>query len=123
MKVYGLPDHVHVPGFDESFVDGRYSMEKDDEVTKEFFARVKDYCVNELGGTGKLTGEIIRFPIADGYAQYMVCELPRTTFLIHLRIHDGWQIPEAHERGLRKQDVKEMVDREKRLAELFGRKS
>jgi hypothetical protein len=113
---------LDAPDFDEAFVDGRYSMEKDDEVHNKFFADLKAKLI-EMGYTGKLTGEIVRFPIADGAAQYMVAEGQKKTILIWLEIHDAWNIPDAHARGLNKTDIKNMVTRNERMAALFGRKS
>lgn len=70
---------------------------------------------------GALVGEIVSFPMADSGAVYMVwSESPFA--LIHLAIGDAWQIPDAHMRGLRKADVKAMVDRSKRIAALFAEK-
>lgn len=122
MNVYGVPDHVHVPDFDEAMVDGRYSMEKDIELGAKFAEDLKAYLVDECKCTGTLTGEVVRFPIADGYAMYMVGEQSRTTFLVHMPLGDAWQIPEAHARGLRKPDIKDLVGRQKKLAAIFGKK-
>lgn len=69
----------------------------------------------------KLSGEIIRFQIADGYAQYMV-ESSRPLRLVHLNVCDGYQVLGATIRGLRLADVEAMVARERRLAELFASK-
>ena len=124
MKAYGIPDHVHVPDFDESMVDGRYSMEKDNEVTEKFYADLKAYLVNDCACTGPMTGEIVRWQRGDGYAQYMVGEIPRgETFLVHIPLHDAWSVEDALIRGLRKTDIKQMIAADKRLAALFGRKS
>lgn len=67
-------------------------------------------------GSGPIRGEIVRFPIADGYAQYVVMS---GTQLIHLPVYDGWQIPAAHARGLRAADLKAMVAQDKALEQLF----
>ena len=67
-----------------------------------------------------LVGRIIRFPWADGYAQYMVWRT-RPLQLIHLELGDAWSIPDAHARGLRLTDVREIVEREDRLTALFAK--
>lgn len=121
MQVYAPPDDVKVPDFDEAFVNGRYDMNKDDEIHKAFFERLKKK-LREEGYTGPLTGEIVRFPIADGAAQYMVADRPRGMVLIHLPIHDAWSIPEAHARGLRKADIVKLVEGERAWRELFAKK-
>jgi len=69
----------------------------------------------------KLTGETIRFQVADGYAVYgIVREKP--LHLCHINEGDGYQIPDAHIRGLNLADVREMIRCEKALAELFAKR-
>lgn len=117
MKVYSTP--VPAPEFEESMVDGRYSHEKDDEVTERYIAQVKTWLTDH-GYHHKLTGEVVRFPIADGYAQYMVAN---ATTLIWLPLGDAWQIPDAHARGLRISDIKAEIDRARKFRELFSAKA
>ncbi len=71
---------------------------------------------------GDLVGEIIRFHIADGYAEYMVVK-QRPLTLSHLNIGDGYQIPKAHMRGLRLADVQHLVEGERNLRALFANRS
>jgi hypothetical protein len=118
MQVYGLPEGLEPPDFTDSLVDGRYDMKRDDEVHAAFFERVKEALI-AIGYTGPLTGEIVRFPIADGNAAYMVADRPRGMALIHLPVHDAWQIPDAHARGLRKADIVAQVTAKARWAALF----
>lgn len=120
MQVYAVPGEVAVPGFEDSCLDGRYDREQDDRVTNEFLAELKAWLV-EHGYNRKLTGEIVSFPIADGAAQYMVAE-GKSTILVHLPIHDAWNIPAAHMRGLRKKDIVEQVERSRRIAAMFAEK-
>jgi len=70
-------------------------------------------------GKGALRGEEIRFPRGDGYARYFVyTEKPLA--LIHIPTGDAWDIDDVMRRGLRLSDVRDMVAREKKLAEIFG---
>jgi hypothetical protein len=64
-----------------------------------------------------IAGEIVTFPIADGAAMYVIWN---TKTLIHCPVGDAWQIPDAHARGLRAADLRDLVNRRKRMAELFG---
>jgi len=66
-----------------------------------------------------LAGEVIRFPRGDGYAQYMVWQT-KPLALIWIATGDAWQVEDALIRGLRVADVREMVERERNLASLFG---
>lgn len=70
---------------------------------------------------GKVTGIIVKFPVADGYAFYRVSrEKPLT--LQHIPFGDGWQIPIAHIRGLRKADIIEMHRNALAVKKLFAAK-
>ena len=72
-------------------------------------------------GSNLLVGEVIRFQVADGYAQYMVWSVSPLN-LVHIDLMDGYRIPDAHARGLRLADVKAMVERDKAIAALFAEK-
>lgn len=115
--VYSPPEEFEntVPRLDFKNLDlARYEQEMD-----EWCERLAEWCRNQ--NKGDMVGEIVRFPVADGYAQYMVYRQNKLA-LIHLPLGDAWQIPEAHARGLRLSDVRDMVAREAKLRELFSRK-
>ena len=67
---------------------------------------------------GDLVGEVIRFPVADGYGMYMVHKQKPLT-LVHVNVGDGYGVADAHIRGLRLADVREQVEGERKLKELF----
>jgi len=120
--VYGLPEGFEPPAF-EDFIgpDGRYDREKDDQLHRDFIESLREWVKTHRVGAGDLMGEVVRFPIADGYAQYMIVGT-KPAALMHLPIHDAWEIPEAHARGLRTSDLRDEIMAEKRFAELFARK-
>lgn len=108
MKVYSVPEEVHVPDFGEAFVDGKYDPKLDNEIHEAFFARLEAWCRGN-GYTSALTGKIWRTPRGDGAAQYMVAQRPKGSprmILIHLPIHDAWHADPVLLRGLRAEDVK-----------------
>lgn len=117
-KVFSPPTEIHVPDFDEAFVNGRYSMEKDNELHEKFYEDLRSWLAVNYPNH-KLRGEIVRFQVADGYAQYMIVD---GTTMIHLPLGDAYAIPDAHARGLRASDLSELVESRKRLDALFGRK-
>ena len=53
---------------------------------------------------GDLTGAVIRFPVADGYAFYIVSKDKPLT-LQHIPFGDRYSIPMAHIRGIRREDI------------------
>ena len=116
-KVYSHPYEINTPDFNEAFIDGRFSVEKMTELDNRFIEECRAW-VRDAGYRHKLTGQIIRFGVADGQAQYMILN---GTSIMHLPLGDGYQIPEAHARGLRAKDMAAMVDYEKRMKELWGK--
>jgi hypothetical protein len=69
---------------------------------------------------GDLVGEILEWPRADGSARYMIaCQKP--LHLAHIDFLDGYTVENALIRGLSTKDVREMVDRKRRMDDLFGR--
>jgi len=75
----------------------------------------------DLGYKGKLSGEVIRFHVADGYALYMVAHKGNTLVLIHLELGDAYSIPAAHIRGLTKADVVAQINHEQAIAKMFAK--
>jgi hypothetical protein len=85
MKVYGTPEHIKLtPDY------SNYNRVEEQRKEDEYKAAIKQWLVSE-GYTGPHTGEIIRFGVADGYAQYMFADGGRRSFLVHLDIGDAYQ--------------------------------
>lgn len=112
---YSAPEGFEAPVLTgEDFRAGTW-REKEDA----YIARLADRA--KMNGTNPLHGEVVRWQRADGYAQYMVWSTSPLQ-LIHLNLGDGWQVEDALIRGLRLADIRDMVDRSKRLHEFFARK-
>jgi len=79
----------------------------------------------ELAPNDAYAGEVIKFPVADGYAHYMVLQSTKGVSLIWLStLGDGYRIEDFAERGLIRADVQRLVEREKAMTKLFvSRKS
>lgn len=119
--VYAAPKGFDPPAW-ESYRDeqGRFfGPDKMNEIDDAYIARLAAEARKHR--TGDLIGETIRFQVADGYALYMIWA-HRPFQLVHIDLHDGYQIPEAHARGLRLQDARDMVERDKRFAALWAEK-
>lgn len=115
-QAYGNP--VPAPEFMEP--DGRYDHAGYEARCRAYEAETEKYIRTELGGKHKLTGKILRFPVADGYAAYMIWT---PTKWIHLDEVDGWHAPEALIRGMRASDVAEQVERAERRAAFFAERA
>jgi hypothetical protein len=111
MKAWGSPVPAPVIDFTQPFEEWQKAEDAYIQANRDW--------LKANGKTHRLAGQIIRFPVGDGYAQYMVID---GRSLMHLEVDDKWQIPEAHSRGLRLSDVEQMIERDKKMDELFGRK-
>ena len=68
----------------------------------------------------EFVGEVIRTPIADGFAEYIVVSA-RPLRVVHLDVGDGWNAPRPWIRGLRHEDVAEMIAVEKSIARAMAK--
>jgi hypothetical protein len=71
---------------------------------------------------GEYVGEVIHFGVADGSASYMVVS-EKPLNLQHIDYLDGYRVPFMMIRGLRLQDVQDMVEQNRRMRELFSKRN
>jgi hypothetical protein len=107
--IFNSPDEVQVPELDFANF-GQYK--KDCEKYKE---DLKTW-LNKNGYNGKNVGEIIQFPVADGYAEYMVASM-KPVKLVHLPLMDAWHFQYAH--LMTAKEIQAKIDGQNRLKELF----
>ena len=88
-----------------------------DEYEKDLSDYVRDHF------PGELSGEIVRFGVADGKASYVIGRQGRAVLLILIQTGDAYDLPDAHIRGLRLADLRQNVRGQKKMAELFGSRS
>lgn len=112
-KIYAAPKEVKLP---ENSWDDVSSWEENE---KKYIADLKQH-LQGLGYKEKYTGEIIKFPAADGYAMYMVISM-KPMSLMHLPIGDAWTSEYAELMTAKK--VQEKIEAEKRFTELWNKKS
>lgn len=108
---------IPAPAFMEA--DGSWDMHGYDARCEQYRRDTEAYIRRDLGGKHKLTGRIIRFPVADGYAQYMIWT---PTKWIHLDEVDGYHANDATVRGMRAVDVADYFERQDRLDAYFAAK-
>ena len=112
MKVYGIPKEVAYPEPDYANYDFDRERRREDAHRKTLKKWLKDN-----GYKGKRTGEIARFPMADGYACYMLAD-GRRSALIHLPYGDAWHYRDVE--FLPKKEVLRRIDADKALAKIFS---
>lgn len=83
---------------------------------EKFKAELKEY-LQVRNKTGKNVGEVIRFQVADGYAEYMVASM-RPLELVHLNLLDGYNF--QHIDLMTAKAVQEKIDQQKALDKLFS---
>lgn len=115
MKVYGLPAEVAAPEVDYRNYD-RERVQKQETEHREKLAG----WLRNAGYNGKRTGEIVRFQVADGYAQYMLGD-GKKSCLIHMPYGDAYAYDDV--RFLPKAEIIKRIDADKRFAKLFEKKS
>jgi hypothetical protein len=112
-KIYSAPKEVGAA----PEITHPFDFEAYEKATQKHIADVVKYAKDN--GSSELAGEIVRFPVGDGYAQYVVFSL-KPVQLIHLAVHDRWHFQYANR--LTATDIRKEVRYMKGMAELFGSK-
>jgi len=91
MKVYSLPKDLPAPKPDYKNWDSKKEQAREQNHTD----KLKEHLLKQ-GFTGKMTGKIYREGVGDGYALYMVADVPKEvktsqSFLVHLPYGDAYQ--------------------------------
>lgn len=116
MKVFAIPTEVPAPTPDYRNYDRVAESAKE----KAHVEALKAHLV-EMGYNGPNNGDIVRYGVADGYAQYMLADGKGrygSSFLFHLPYGDAYSY-----NGIQhfpKKAILEEINRGKRLAKLFG---
>jgi hypothetical protein len=107
-KIYLPPASIKVPEL--NFKDfGKYKKSCD-----KFMDDLRDFCIKR--NPDEHVGEVIKFPVADGYALYMVASL-KPIELIHIPLMDAYEFEYVHK--LSKKDILEKIKNQKALEKLF----
>ena len=109
--VYSAPKEIKLPT-----LSGDYNMQRYAEESKQYIADLKKH-IKDMGYKGKNVGEIVRFAVADGYAEYMVLSM-RPLKLIHVPLDDAYQFPYAH--LMTASEITKKLESQKIMAKLFG---
>lgn len=118
-KIYSVPDELVMS--QPEYADFLHNWDALRKAETEWVGKVQQWAKENSKSGDEIIGEIWRYPIADGYAQYVILNI-KPLELIHLPIGDQWQIGDIVRRGLRVTDVRATIQRNKRLEELFSKK-
>ena len=118
MKVYSVPEAVPYAGADYM----NYDWKAEQARSERHMADLKKHLI-EMGHKGKHTGKIARFPVADGYAEYMLADGKGQygqSFLIHLPYGDGWHF--QYISNVSKKEIIENITNREAITALFAKK-
>ena len=107
--IYSAPQEVKLPKLDFSNM-GTYNKDCEryiNDLTKH---------IKDMGYKGKNIGEIVKFAVADGYAEYMVLSM-KPMQLIHIPLGDAYEFQYAH--LMTASEITKKLESQKKLAELF----
>lgn len=102
LKVFSAPKDIKEPQIDYANFS-RIQMQQEEH---RYLNEIKQYIIKG-GYNGKNVGEVIQFPVADGYAQYMVVSM-RPLQLMHLPLGDAWHY--QYIERLTAKDVQNKID-------------
>lgn len=114
MKVYGCPAEVPAPKVDYFHFDIK-KVDADENAHK---AALKAWLI-KAGYTGKDTGKVASFGVADGGAQYLFGDKGAKSILIHLPYGDAYQYPDV--RFLPVAEVRRRLNQAEKFAALFAK--
>lgn len=93
-----------------------FNVEQYQQEVEDYEKKLRAFCKKQ--SKSKYSGEIIKFPVADGYARYMVLSLTPTQ-LIHIDEWDGYQTDVVN--YIPPNEIKILIDNQKALDKLFGK--
>lgn len=111
-KVYLLPEGFEAPDFNWE------DIPQYEKACADLTTNLKKWCI-ERNPDQKNVGEVIKFPVADGNAEYMVAAT-KPVQLIHLPFWDAWQSENAE--LMTAKAIQDKVDHNIKLAKLFAPK-
>ena len=109
--MYSLPKFLPAPTVDYE----NYDHEKVEADEQEHKKALQQY-LKQANFNGSLTGEIVRFPVADGYAEYMVADAGKVWGLIHLPYGDAYEFPYIHK--ISKTEIKKQIKMNNKMLDI-----
>jgi len=117
VEIYSTPNELTIPvlgGITSKNINSK--IKAHDAAVAKYVEDLKEWLTSK-GYTGKNAGEILRFPVADGYAQYMVISM-KPLSMFHLELDDAWQFQYAH--LLTAKEINEKIKQQEALAKAFS---
>lgn len=113
-KIFGVPKEIKIPKLKFS----NFNLKDYNDSLNNFVTELQNH-IKKMGYVEVHSGETIRFPIADGHAEYMVLST-KPVMLIHLPIGDAWEFEYANR--LTKSDIVKKIKQQKAISKFFNKK-
>jgi hypothetical protein len=114
--IYRPPKEVgECPKTMDFFTDKKFDRDSLYKAEGKWIDKLREWC--KQNSDDVLAGEVIKEPVADGYAVYMILST-KPVRLIHLPLGDAWESRWAHRWTAG--DVKMMLAQERRLQEVLS---
>ena len=111
-EIYSTPDSLKLPEIDWS----NFNRADHEKLSNLFISDLRNILIKHYGKK-KNVGEVVRFPHADGYAQYMVMQM-NPLELVHIPLDDAWEFPYIER--LTAKDIQDKINQQKNIAKIFG---
>ena len=108
-EIYSAPKEVRLPKLDFS------NMQDYNKDCNRYISDLVKH-IKDMGYKGKNVGEIVKFSVADGYAEYMVLSM-KPMRLVHIPLGDAYEFQYAH--LMTAKEINQKLDAQNRLAQLF----
>jgi len=109
--IYSAPSEVRLPKLDFS------NMETYNKDCERYINDLTNH-IKDMGYKGKNVGEIVKFAVADGYAEYMVLSM-KPMRLVHIPLGDAYEFPYAH--LMTASEITKKLEGQKMMEKLFSK--
>jgi len=116
-KIYLAPKNLTPPDIKDYSLIDKAGINNYYEACKNYVDILKKTIKTSYSSVCPEAGEEIRFPVADGYACYVVVRL-KPVELIHIDTGDGWHFQYANR--LTASDIRKEIKKIKNIRKLFS---
>lgn len=117
-KIYAAPEELKQPKISFSVDNFKEDLKNYKAAEAQYREDMRQW-LKDNGFTGKNAGEIVRFPWADSYAEYMVISM-QPLELFHVPLGDAWDYPDVDLQTPER--IQQKIDQQKSMDKLFSQK-
>jgi len=118
MELFNPPKHLKKPQLEVIGKNYNAAFDKLSEDEDKYLVELTDFVKKRK--SGKYIGKVIKFPVADGYAKYMVASV-RPLELVNIPFDDEYEFQYIY--NLKWKDIRLKIEQEELLNKLFSPKN